>query len=66
MIDAGMHIIHCNMSHGDHEEQSVKLANLEKTYELSLEDRGKVKVFMDNRGPEIGTSLFQCTTTRRR
>ena len=26
---------------------------------MRLEDRGKVKVFMDNRGPEIRTSLFQ-------
>ena len=27
---AGMNVIRCNMSHGDHEEQSMKLANLEK------------------------------------
>lgn len=25
-----MNVIRCNMSHGDHEEQSMKLANLEK------------------------------------
>lgn len=28
--EAGMNVIRCNMSHGDHEEQSMKLANLEK------------------------------------
>ncbi|CAE8677101.1 unnamed protein product, partial [Polarella glacialis] len=33
LIDAGMNTIRCNMSHGDHEEQSMKLRNLEKAYE---------------------------------
>merc|ERR1719210_2379543 len=58
LIDSGMNIIRCNMSHGDHEEQSMKLANLEKAYELKPELRGKVKILMDTRGPEIRTGKF--------
>jgi pyruvate kinase len=58
LIDAGMTIVRCNMSHGDHEEQSMKMANLEKAYEMRPELRGKVKVLMDTRGPEIRTGTF--------
>jgi pyruvate kinase len=59
LIDAGMNTIRCNMSHGDHAEQSMKLANLEKAYELRPQARGKIKVLMDTRGPEIRTGYFE-------
>eukprot|EP00933_Yihiella_yeosuensis_P008402 TRINITY_DN113819_c0_g1_i1.p1 TRINITY_DN113819_c0_g1~~TRINITY_DN113819_c0_g1_i1.p1 ORF type:complete len:395 (-),score=110.99 TRINITY_DN113819_c0_g1_i1:412-1596(-) len=59
LIDAGMNTIRCNMSHGDHAEQSMKLANLEKAYEQRPEARGTIKVLMDTRGPEIRTGMFE-------
>lgn len=58
LMDAGMNVIRCNMSHGDHEEQTMKLANLEKAYEMRPQYRGKVKVLMDTKGPEIRTGKF--------
>merc|ERR1712050_602837 len=64
-IDAGMNTIRCNMSHGDHEEQSMKLASLEKAYEMKPEFRGKVKVLMDTRGPEIRTGTFEVYNSKK-
>ena len=40
------------------EEQSMKLANLEKAYQLKPHLRGKVKILMDTKGPEIRTGQF--------
>eukprot|EP00441_Pelagodinium_beii_P042008 CAMPEP_0197635458 /NCGR_PEP_ID=MMETSP1338-20131121/11267_1 /TAXON_ID=43686 ORGANISM="Pelagodinium beii, Strain RCC1491" /NCGR_SAMPLE_ID=MMETSP1338 /ASSEMBLY_ACC=CAM_ASM_000754 /LENGTH=441 /DNA_ID=CAMNT_0043207509 /DNA_START=61 /DNA_END=1382 /DNA_ORIENTATION=+ len=65
LMKAGMTIIRCNMSHGDHEEQSMKLANLEKAYELAPEFKGKVKVLMDTRGPEIRTGTFEVYNSKK-
>eukprot|EP00441_Pelagodinium_beii_P038980 CAMPEP_0197647358 /NCGR_PEP_ID=MMETSP1338-20131121/25045_1 /TAXON_ID=43686 ORGANISM="Pelagodinium beii, Strain RCC1491" /NCGR_SAMPLE_ID=MMETSP1338 /ASSEMBLY_ACC=CAM_ASM_000754 /LENGTH=457 /DNA_ID=CAMNT_0043221135 /DNA_START=70 /DNA_END=1443 /DNA_ORIENTATION=+ len=65
LIDAGMTIIRCNMSHGDHEEQSMKLANLQKAYELRPDLKGKVKVLMDTRGPEIRTGTFEVYNSKK-
>mmetsp|Transcript_7897 Transcript_7897/g.22056 ORF Transcript_7897/g.22056 Transcript_7897/m.22056 type:complete len:467 (-) Transcript_7897:382-1782(-) len=65
MIDAGMNIIRCNMSHGDHEEQSMKLANLEKVYVMRPDLRGKVRVLMDTRGPEIRTGTFEVYNSKK-
>jgi len=65
LIDSGMNIIRCNMSHGDHEEQSMKLANLEKAYELRPDLRGKVEVLMDTRGPEIRTGKFEVYNSKK-
>jgi len=65
LIDAGMNTIRCNMSHGDHEEQSMKLANLEKAYEMRPEARGKIKVLMDTRGPEIRTGYFEVYNSKK-
>eukprot|EP00931_Biecheleriopsis_adriatica_P121115 TRINITY_DN961_c0_g1_i10.p1 TRINITY_DN961_c0_g1~~TRINITY_DN961_c0_g1_i10.p1 ORF type:complete len:485 (+),score=125.25 TRINITY_DN961_c0_g1_i10:60-1457(+) len=65
LMKAGMTIIRCNMSHGDHEEQSMKLANLEKAYEMAPEFRGKVKVLMDTRGPEIRTGTFEVYNSKK-
>jgi len=58
LIDNGFSIMRCNMSHGDHEEQSMKMDNLRKAYEMRPDLKGKVKVLMDTRGPEIRTGKF--------
>merc|ERR1740138_1499604 len=65
LMKEGMTIIRCNMSHGDHEEQSMKLANLEKAYEMAPEFKGKVKVLMDTRGPEIRTGTFEVYNSKK-
>jgi len=65
LMKAGMTIIRCNMSHGDHEEQSMKLANLEKAYDMAPEFRGKIKVLMDTRGPEIRTGTFEVYNSKK-
>jgi len=59
LIDAGMNTVRCNMSHGDHEEQTMKLQNLAKAYEMRPEAKDSVKVLMDTRGPEIRTGKFE-------
>jgi len=65
LMKAGMNIIRCNMSHGDHEEQSMKLANLEKAYEMAPEFKGKIRVLMDTRGPEIRTGTFEVYNSKK-
>jgi hypothetical protein len=65
LMKAGMNVIRCNMSHGDHEEQSMKLANLKKAYELAPEFKGKIKVLMDTRGPEIRTGTFEVYNSKK-
>merc|ERR1719242_1444142 len=65
LMKAGMNIIRCNMSHGDHEEQSMKLANLEKAYEMAPEFKGTVRVLMDARGPEIRTGTFEVYNSKK-
>ncbi|CAK0910549.1 unnamed protein product [Prorocentrum cordatum] len=65
LMKAGMNVIRCNMSHGDHEEQSMKLANLEKAYELAPEFKGTVKILMDTRGPEIRTGTFEVYNSKK-
>jgi len=65
LMDAGMNIIRCNMSHGDHEEQSMKLANLQKAYEMRPDLKGTVKVLMDTRGPEIRTGTFEVYNSKK-
>jgi len=65
LIDAGMNTVRCNMSHGDHAEQSMKLANLEEAYKQRPEARGKIKVLMDTRGPEIRTGYFEVYNSKK-
>jgi len=65
LMDAGMNVIRCNMSHGDHEEQSMKLRNLEAAYDMRPEFRGKIKVLMDTRGPEIRTGTFEVYNSKK-
>jgi len=59
LIDAGMNTLRFNMSHGDFEEHSTKLNNLQKAYELRPDLEGKVKLLMDTKGPEIRTGMFE-------
>jgi len=65
LIDAGMNTIRCNMSHGDHEEQSMKVANLIKAYEKRPYAKGNVKILMDTRGPEIRTGTFEVYNSKK-
>merc|ERR1740138_874738 len=65
LMKAGMNVIRCNMSHGDHEEQSMKLANLEKAYEMAPEFKGTVRILMDTRGPEIRTGTFEVYNSKK-
>jgi len=65
LMEAGMNTIRCNMSHGDHEEQSMKLANLMKAYEMKPQFKGKVKILMDTRGPEIRTGKFEVYNSKK-
>jgi len=60
-----MNTIRCNMSHGDHEEQSMKVANLMKAYEMKPQFKGKVKILMDTRGPEIRTGKFEVYNSKK-
>jgi len=65
LMEAGMNVIRCNMSHGDHKEQSMKLANLEKAFQMKPEFRGKIRVLMDTRGPEIRTGTFEVYNSKK-
>eukprot|EP00929_Paragymnodinium_shiwhaense_P020359 TRINITY_DN135_c0_g2_i2.p1 TRINITY_DN135_c0_g2~~TRINITY_DN135_c0_g2_i2.p1 ORF type:complete len:484 (+),score=175.70 TRINITY_DN135_c0_g2_i2:80-1531(+) len=65
LMEQGMTCLRCNMSHGDHEEQSMKLANLEKAYEMRPEFKGKMKILMDTRGPEIRTGMFEVYNSKK-
>merc|ERR1719188_1636075 len=47
------------------EEESMKLANLEKAYELRPEFKGKMKILMDTRGPEIRTGTFEVYNSKK-
>merc|ERR1719183_919551 len=61
-----MDVMRCNMSHGDHEEQSMKLANLMKAYEMKPQFKGKVKILMDTKGPEIRTGKFEVYNSKKK
>jgi len=65
LMEQGMNVIRCNMSHDDHETQSMKVANLQKAYDLKPEFRGKVKILMDTRGPEIRTGKFEVNNSKK-
>mmetsp|Transcript_40984 Transcript_40984/g.95260 ORF Transcript_40984/g.95260 Transcript_40984/m.95260 type:complete len:391 (-) Transcript_40984:91-1263(-) len=66
LIDAGMNTVRCNMSHGDHAEQSMKLENLAKAYAMRPQAKDTVKVLMDTRGPEIRTGYFEVYNEKKR
>jgi len=65
LIDSGMTIMRCNMSHGDHEEQSMKMDNLRKVYEKRPDLKDRVKILMDTRGPEIRTGMFEVYNSKK-
>ena len=43
----------------------MKLANLEKAYEMRPDLRGKVKILMDTRGPEIRAGMFEVYNSKK-
>lgn len=56
LVDAGMNVIRCNFSHGDHAEQGARFATLR---EINAEKGTHVGILLDTRGPEIRTHLFE-------
>ena len=56
LVDAGMNVIRCNFSHGDHIEQG---ARFETIREINAEKGTHVGLLLDTRGPEIRTHLFE-------
>lgn len=64
LLEGGMNILRCNLSHGGHDEQTMKLDNLEKAYQMRPEYRGTVKIMMDTKGPEIRTGPLADRTTK--
>lgn len=56
LVDAGMNVIRCNFSHGDHAEQGARFNTIR---EINTEKGTHVGVLLDTRGPEIRTHLFE-------
>ena len=56
LVDAGMNVIRCNFSHGDHAEQGKRFATIR---EINAEKGTHVGILLDTRGPEIRTHLFE-------
>ena len=56
LVDAGMNVIRCNFSHGDHAEQGQRFATIR---EINAEKGTHVGILLDTRGPEIRTHLFE-------
>jgi len=56
LVDAGMNVIRCNFSHGDHAEQGQRFATIR---EINAEKGTYVGILLDTRGPEIRTNLFE-------
>ena len=56
LVDAGMNVIRCNFSHGDHAEQGARFNTIR---EINAEKGTHVGILLDTRGPEIRTHLFE-------
>jgi pyruvate kinase len=56
LVDAGMNVIRCNFSHGDHAEQGARFDTIR---EINAEKGTHVAILLDTRGPEIRTNLFE-------
>ena len=56
LVDAGMNVIRCNFSHGDHAEQGARFNTIR---EVNAEKGTHVAILLDTRGPEIRTNLFE-------
>ena len=54
MADAGMNVARMNMSHGTHESHQAIIDKLD-----ALRAKGKVKLMIDTKGPEIRISTFE-------
>ncbi|RPF55371.1 pyruvate kinase [Aquisalibacillus elongatus] len=56
LIHSGMNVARLNFSHGDHEEQKQRIANIRQ----AAEETGKsVAILLDTKGPEIRTGNFK-------
>lgn len=60
LIKAGMNVMRCNFSHGDHEEHAAKM---QKLREVNEELGTNVAIMLDTKGPEIRTGNFVGGTT---
>jgi len=56
LVDAGMNVVRCNFSHGDHAEQGARFNTIR---EINAEKGTHVAILLDTRGPEIRTHLFE-------
>ena len=56
LVDAGMNVVRCNFSHGDHAEQGQRFNTIR---EINAEKGTHVGILLDTRGPEIRTHLFE-------
>lgn len=56
LIEAGMNVARLNFSHGDHEEQKQRIANIRQA---ANEMDQSVAILLDTKGPEIRTGLFE-------
>jgi len=56
LVDAGMNVIRCNFSHGDHTEQGERFNMIRQ---INAEKGTHVAILLDTRGPEIRTHLFE-------
>lgn len=56
LFKAGMNVMRCNFSHGDHEEHAAKMALCRK---VNKELGTNVAIMLDTKGPEIRTGDFE-------
>ncbi|GEL76852.1 pyruvate kinase [Tenuibacillus multivorans] len=56
LIDAGMNVARLNFSHGDHNEQRERIANIRQA---AREMDKSIAILLDTKGPEIRTGLFE-------
>lgn len=54
MIEAGANTFRFNFSHGDHQEQGERMATVKLAEKLQVKSW-----FLDTKGPEIRTELFE-------
>lgn len=55
LVKAGMNVMRCNFSHGDHEEHAKKMHTMR---EVNAELGTNVSILLDTKGPEIRTGDF--------
>jgi pyruvate kinase len=57
MLDAGMNVARLNFSHGNHEEQGIKLQLVKEA--LTQRPDMQCAILLDTKGPEIRTGLLK-------